>query len=554
MLSTWSIAIVSLATIYWLAGKILQTLRDISPLALKQQANIAPVRKANETAHYRNFLVPNGFPLTTGLALSNQYKIRNGNIGDIWSAIVANNKNTIGFKCDRDQSKCSYNIGEINGLVKQIMKRLQNYSSVGILARIDTLPGFATYIALMLMTIKIDNFQFYLLDSFQYEAELELDLDLIVFDDSIVFTQLNHISNYFYIGLNDTKFKPLSHGTMILWRDSMQDSEPDNIFEYKPSPDNADDLKTWCNLLTDGKDLTQFIQLNLVSAIANFIKSFPLGHELNEKDILTIIEPGTFSKLTKTPKNYHHESSLQNWVKIFAVLLHGGSLTFCKEDLNGIIRDTTLLSITSADLPELVHKLTYKLDILQKLKVQLGLCVFNKGIFFNNNTVSNVRCIYSSSHLKRSRQISKFSKKTRLYVPGQIDHTIPTDQANRFRSIFGCRIVMELYIDNLILGPISATNFFDYRILPKLVEDKVSFSGALSTSLEGKFIEIEGFDIAQRQGMLCVRGFTIGKPLDKKRLEKAIKSSKSLARGEGWMPLMGVYGLWGHDGCLYLYK
>ena len=61
-------------------------------------------------------------------------------------------------------------------------------------------------------------------------------------------------------------------------------------------------------------------------------------------------------------------------------------------------------------------------------------------------------------------------------------------------------------------------------------------------------------DITKRQGMLCIRGFTIGKPVEPNRLERAMALSDDFGGGEGWMPLVGVFGLWGQDGCLYIYK
>lgn len=549
----WTVLLLSVVTAFWLLGKLFQSFKDISPLALKQQSNIATVRKANETAHYRNFLVPNGFPLTTGLALSNQYKIRNGNIGDVWSAIVANNTRMMTFNACNENSRETYNIAEINGFVKKIMGRLKTFSTIGVFVSIDTLPGFATYIALMLLTIKVDGFQFYILNDSQLELESNLDFDLIIIDDKIDFTDINHISNIFHFG-NKKKMlsqeSELSHKNLIYWTDIITDCQADTSFKYEPNQNNSDDLKAWCNIITDGKDLTRFIQLNLVSAIANYVKSFPMDHELNDQDLLTIVTPNSFNKSKKITSN----DNLQNWVKIFAVLLHGGSVQFTNNNYNNFLKDSTLLSIHAKDFLQLIDTLNYKPSLLQKWKLKSTTLLFDEGIFFNNKYISNVRCIYLNTNLNRLKQISKFSKKIKPYSPGQCDFTFSTGELNKLRSMFGCRIITELYVNTLILGPISATNFFDYRKLPEVVEEKVNLFGALSTSLEGKFIEADGFDITQRQGMLCVRGFTIGKPLDDKRLEKAIKSSKSLAKSEGWMPLMGVYGLWGHDGCLYLYK
>lgn len=84
----------------WLLSSfLLDFKRDLTGVALSQQSSISSVRKENETAYYRSILVPTGFPLTTGLGLSLKYKIRNGNFGDVWNAImeVSKGKNIIKF-------------------------------------------------------------------------------------------------------------------------------------------------------------------------------------------------------------------------------------------------------------------------------------------------------------------------------------------------------------------------------------------------------------------------------------------------------------------------
>lgn len=61
-------------------------------------------------------------------------------------------------------------------------------------------------------------------------------------------------------------------------------------------------------------------------------------------------------------------------------------------------------------------------------------------------------------------------------------------------------------------------------------------------------------NIEKKQGMLCIRGFSIGKPVESDRLEKALHLAERFGGGEGWMPLVGVFGLFGQDGCLYIYN
>lgn len=109
----------------WLLSSfLLDFKRDLTGVALSQQSSISSVRKENETAYYRSILVPTGFPLTTGLGLSLKYKIRNGNFGDVWNAImeVSKGKNIIKFT-GREKS---YSLSELNGMAKRIFPKLSN--------------------------------------------------------------------------------------------------------------------------------------------------------------------------------------------------------------------------------------------------------------------------------------------------------------------------------------------------------------------------------------------------------------------------------------------
>ena len=107
------------------------------------------------------------------------------------------------------------------------------------------------------------------------------------------------------------------------------------------------------------------------------------------------------------------------------------------------------------------------------------------------------------------------------------------------------------------MGIISGTNYYDYRVFPENVDKLLACFGTLETNLEAKMVEViskKKLDVTKRQGMLCIRGYSIGKPLDEERLNHALQLSDTVGGADGWMPLIGVFGLFGTDGCLYIYK
>ena len=140
---------------------------------------------------------------------------------------------------------------------------------------------------------------------------------------------------------------------------------------------------------------------------------------------------------------------------------------------------------------------------------------------------------------------------------GRAQSVLKSTQLNLLRTLLGSRVVSELYSPYTLVGPIASTNYYDYRIFPPQVDATFACFGPISTSLEAKLVDTESnpeLSVDKRQGMLCVRGFTIGKPVEKERLEKALKLVEKFDGGEGWMPLLGVFGIWGQDGCFYEYK
>lgn len=544
---------------------IIDNKRDLSDIALNEQSNITSVRKNNETALYRNFLVPIGFPLTTGLGLSLGYKIRNGNFMDVWKAIMdvtVEKKNFIKFLGEK------YTIPQLNGMANHIMETVyEKYDAkqVGVNISTSTHQGFVISIASMIYSIKNANGNGLLHYLTSVPRQRMEDIDVLVIDSWQSFRMLNNSENWYKLIIvcddNNSVLKPDNLDQLDnvkTWKQIITGYSSEAHFIYEPPKDNSDELKLLLNITTSANKTSSFNQLNLVSSISAFIKTFPLNNELTSMDNITQISD-SFA-VAKT--------NLQIWPKLLAVLLHGGSAqlltenSFCLDD----IKDTTLLVATPSAISTLAKNIesgSISDGFCASIRQSIATSLLSEGIMtklakFDIPQLSELRAIYLVEELSNESQILSFNYKIPEKSPSrQINGKITSTKLNYFRAIFGSRLIVELYCPYIIMGPISQTNFFDYRIFPKVVDNNVTCVGSMTTTLEAKMIATENnadLDIEKRQGMLCVRGFTIGRPISEERLALASKLSNDIAGGEGWIPLVGVFGLWGQDGCLYIYN
>lgn len=569
-----------LIPLFWYRDVIIDSQRDISKVALLQQANVTSVRKSNETALYRNFMVPLQFPLNSGLALSLGYKIRNGNFGDLWNAIMEINKNgnnSMSIMFDNEK----YKLSDINGMCLQLLNNLGNMCKnidkgnepiiVGINVPITTLPGFVISLACVMHTIKkrkekgekhCQNIIPQLIPMIP-RSEMKNRIDILVIDSINKLKRLED-SKTWYSKIIICKKEDIGtpkDDVILPWQQLIQGYIPMDTFNYSPPLDNSDELKPFMNIaIGDTNFTTCFNQLNLVSSVSTFIKSFPVNHELDPHDVLSVFT---------APADV--EFQLQMWPKILAVLLYGGSITMTnisdktKElDISMISKKTTLLFMGSNHFKIMCQKdkWFHRSNLIHSLKLTVARFFIKSGVLhsvFFKSPCKSLRCTFLCYPILRHQELSEFdpNKKPPTYNKGQFNDSLSIQDINDSRILLRSRIIVELYAANLVLGPLSHTNFYDYRTLPQSTENQVTSFGAISMSLEAKLIETEKnpqFNIVKRQGMLCVRGFTIGRPLESERIACATKLSELLAHGEGWMPLIGIYGLWGHDGCLYLFK
>lgn len=524
--------------------------RDFKQLAEDEQSNITSTRKENETALYRNFLIPLGFPLVTGLGLSLKYKIRNGNFADVWNAIMElSEDNTIKFIDEPD----GVALPVINGIAKHILEKhlATDVGNVGIAVSPSRMSGFVMTIATMMASIKYKTLP-HLLTSLPREKLSNIDILLI--DSWETLDKLKNCEHWYkLIIVCEAGSAPIAGVKNVTSWDLFVDGyRVEKKYGYSPPEENIDDSKTLLLCTSPSNQTTSFGQGCLVSGIASFVRSFPMDHELSRNDVLTVAGKYTTKNL-----------SLQIWQRVFAVLLHGGSVNF-EEKAN--IYDWYHTTLLLVDYDSLITAMKSALEnnrsFFQKLKHRWATALLSEGVFTKAGqlplkSIGNLRCVYLTDQTENDFLINSFPKTIPKFRKGRAASVVNTFQLNNIRAFLGSRVIFEFYCLFTVMGPIALTNFYDYRMLPPSVGANFTFCGPLTTSLEGKIVKTDQnpeFHIAKKQGMLCIRGFTIGKPVEPSRLENAKELSSHFGGGEGWMPLVGIFGLWGQDGCLYLYN
>ncbi|SCV03330.1 LAME_0H09560g1_1 [Lachancea meyersii CBS 8951] len=532
---------------------ILETKRDLHPIALAEQANITSTRKERETAVYRNFTVPPGFPLTTGMGLSLGYRLRNGNFGDLWSSIMdLSSENYVELQGRK------HPLATINGEAKQLVKSLQQESSepkrLGICVPVFGRPGFVLVIAGLMGSLQ--EFIPFFLPSVPRSKQ---DLQILAIESWETFRQMNGSHEWYQkvIVCDSKKFEAPSSipENIVTLEELLADAEDDRTFKYTPPQDNSDDLKVMAINVSPFGTANSFTHMALVSSVAAFIKSFPLHNELSSHDHLSII--------------LEDDSVLQDAIqilpKLLATLLHGGSASLTSSHSFNTLekcmsRNTTLLQIPE-NCSLLDSQLNFPLTVIQKARLALASNFLSEGVFTSTALMSpafeKLRCVYLASKVKNVRAVALMDLTVAKPTQESKKRARSTEFLNRMRALLGCRAVVELYCPFVVLGPVASTNFFDYRVFPQQVDGKFTNCGPVCTSLEAKLVEDDNsqdYDILKRQGMLCIRGFTIGKPVESAHQKKALEVVEKFDGGEGWMPMLGVFCLWGKDGCLYEYK
>lgn len=505
-------AIVVIIIVSFIYSKYLESQKDIHELALSSQSDISPTRKPNETSIYRNNQVPHGMPLATGLQIRQGYRIRDGNLRDIWSVVMSSSKP---IEVEFIDENVKLNNLQINFGIKQLFKVFHSLSAVkiGTLTPITNSIGFLSFFTCFINGITIENFSS--INNNLVRLDLDSELDLLILDES----QTKKIANLANRPKNTIiiyeDFILINENKKIMKGDLFKVEDSEFEYEYDPEFDKI------MPLIDHSLQKTGYTQRNIVSAVSSIVKTIPIGHEFNQEDrSLFIIEE----------KN----NTIHCLPKLLTMLLFRAKISFIKDTsffdnncdkVNPVLIEKmspTIIATSSQFAKKLLLlETTFVGELFQKRSEYL----LSEGIFTKKSSVQEFNSV-------------------RLVYLNQSFNPLTSEELNLLRIKLGSRIICERFIDSVI-GSILNTNFYDYRVF----NSKIVNRGTSSLSLEIKLFKFRELDIDKKVGELCIRGFIIGKPLNEKDLNLAAIKGERVG-SEGWVPT-GIIGKFGNDGCFY---
>ncbi|CAM9018103.1 unnamed protein product [Wickerhamomyces anomalus] len=490
-------------------SKYLDSQKDIHELALSEQSNISPTRKNDETAIYRNNQTPHGLPLLTGLQIRHGFKLRNGNLRDIWS-IVMGQKNINSVTFIENGNEIKTDVYHLHGIFEKLNLFFKDHeiTTVGIAVPLYSFHGFVSSFTCFVNGLTAHHFN--------HLPRTNPDVDVLIVDEKNLSFALR-LDIKLIIVVSEDPLKSFSQQNVINWNElgDLTSLNSDTYsYNYDPEYDSGVPFKDTFNFAT-----TDYSHQNFVSAIATVARSLPLGHELSHNDTLLI---------------GYDDSSVKYWAKIFSVLLFGGSI---------VVGSSSTLKFDET----LIEK--YRPTILaidSKTAKRFFLKHEPKGII-HSLLVSRVNYLLSRGIFSTMAALNEYKSLRLIYIDqlNSSNENNSSAELNQIRSLTGARVISERLIPGVI-GSILNTNFYDYRVF---TNSKLKNCGTSSLSLEIKLYKYNGLNIEKRHGELCIRGFIIGKPNDEKNLEEAIQKGERVG-SEGWMPT-GIIGKFGVDGCFY---
>lgn len=484
--------------------------RDIHEIALNQQSNIGQSRQEDETAVYRNNLVPIGMPLATGLSIRQGFRLRNGNLRDIWSVVMTQKNHDARLRfisADDDELVCD--IDHLNGIFKRLVEYFESIDCkrIGIAVPVYTFHGFVTTMACWSHGLTAYTFN--------RLPRTQCDVDVLIVDESqLRFAEMFQYKKIIVVSKDQSVQYPGQD--VVNWSSIGDlDSVRDDSYEYKydPSYDNVIPLVDTHNFQS-----FSYTHQNFVSSIASIIRTLPLGQEFGRENLLIGYE----------------DSTINYWPKILAILLYGGSVVIgstSNKSFNTAIEthNPTILSVDSTFANKYFSSIVTKSEsTFQAWKLHRAIHLLSQGVFSKNSSLkeySNLRIVYIGSTSP--------------------DSELSSLQLTTMRALLGCRVICERFLEGTI-GAILSTNFYDYRVFSN---DRLINRGTGSLSLELKLYKSGTYDISKRHGELCIHGFTIGRPVNQQDLALAIERGEKVG-SEGWMPTR-IIGKFGSDGCFY---
>lgn len=485
-------ALFAVLAAYVLYTRYLDFCRDVPPEYLKHQSVAENTRKPDELAIHKSTKLDYSTGLRVGLGIRyDHYKIRNGNLNDIWEILIGHHGRSSVAKItiDGEQIKISQLIAAVDTL-SELFRSWNDVLEVAMLTELYMAkkPTLALTIASFLAQIPVHVYD-------------ESSKHLVACDSAIIADDKGDLS-----------IVKASDRSCLLRLDTLDFAAEKHDFanEYHLEKDRGIALRVSTRLNHKVLASTQFTQLNLVSAVASCIKHLPPNVELGNKDLLVIVQDHS------TP-----ESILNETIKVLVLFVTGSELILAHNSSNFMAYKPTVL-VTGPQQAKAI-------PVVPRL---LGTFLYYHRLFS------------LSRHRFPGASPMKNSQLRLIYVHRDCSSGCYTNW-NTLRASLGVNVVEEIGHYN-IAGPFLVTDYYEFRTFPAYVTAKIAASGAVVQANEMKLL---GSDPAKPRD-LAIRGYNIGKTLT---IMRGVGQIHEKPDDEGFHRLPYVCR-WGTDGCLYILK
>lgn len=448
-----AIGFVAVFLVHLIYKKYIDSTKDVSDIYLQEQSVIDGTRLTNQSAIYKSNKLDAGDGLRVGLDIRyDHYKLRNGNLCDVWEVFVNSLKrdSTKVFQIDDETIK----ISELNFMAHRLQQYFEANGTnvIGINSQmfITSIEALAVVVAAFIGQVVID-----------------------VYDDIDTIDEKN------FDFLFDEGRKPLTIETINKIVGPLEEL---HTFEnpYNFEKDKGVKLKITTKSDTNSDNLNiEYIPVNFVSSIASTIKHLPISETLTSKDKLLISQ--------STTRSSHEIAFMLN--KLLVGFICSCDIVLSTDtDWNKLKQhNPSVICISQNELLGQRLELTkFHLSIIDQIKYTQSLKFLSRGKFSKLNK-DNLRLVYCYKPLETG------------YVPKPI-------AINRLRALLGCRIICEYSYYNT-LGPIILNDFYDYRLLNNRMVSNLTGYGCIFQSIEIKLVNVQegGY------GDIMIRGYSIGK-------------------------------------------
>lgn len=497
------IAIVGIVTSYLIIKKIIEVSRDVNEVYLNEQSHIEATRLENESAIHKSNKLDYSHGLRVGLDIRyDHYKLRNGNLADIWE-VAMNFLKKNDKQISIGDTSCTFL--ELNYVVDLIGKYLveEKVNVVGMNSSLflDSKYSFAVMLSCFVNQITVNLYD---------DIDNTDDVDLYIIREYEVESVERMKSKHIVLDKNSS--------IPDIFKFTGKLAEFHNV--YTLQKDRGVALRLTKKISPKIISNVDFIQMNLVSALAATLRHLPEEHAISSEDKLLIV-----------PTSNNNEEILNELNKILIALITNSDLviskTFSEKVLNEI--KPTVLSISEEKFYETlpILKLKQRFSTIEQVKYFIKLKLLAQGILSSISVKNSpVRIIYLNKTIEKGT-------------------TLFNSVLNQYRAIYNSRIVFERGY-YCVAGAIIQNDFYDYRSFS--VDNHLKGFGCLSQSIEAKIS-----DYNKKTGNLEIRGYNIGKIHNRligkegDFIEQAIKNRQK----DGFMSIK-IKCKWGSDGCLYV--